>query len=98
MIVRVYHTSLLIITKTNKTMLQIYKITSKPNKRVIIAIIECSRVVEWLHENNIMEATVRKMNSFEANKAIIYLESHAVLREERDAVKELKELLVKVRF
>ena len=79
-------------------MLQVYKITIKSNKKVIIAIIECSRVVEWLHENNIMEAIVRKMNSFEANKAIIYLENHAVLREERDAVKELKELLDKVRF
>ena len=79
-------------------MLQVYKITIKSNKRVIIAIIECSRVVEWLHENNIMEATVRKMNSFEANKAITYLENHAIFREERDAVRELKELLDKVRF
>ena len=79
-------------------MLQVYKITIKSNKRTVIAVIECSRVVEWLHENNIIEATVRKMNSFEANEAIIYLENHAIFREERDAVKELKELLDKVRF
>lgn len=79
-------------------MLQVYKITTKSSKRIIIAIIECSRVVEWLHENDIMEATVRKLNRYESTRAINYLERKAILRDERDAVEELKELLQHIKF